>query len=315
MLAASGAKGKAVVRPLGLAGLSIVGFLAIAAPANAANFALNGVGDNQTDVYGYYYAITGGLFPTGNAPNGDNASGGTFRYMTDDPAWGLPSAYQQWAKDDWFPQNAGLALTLKSGSTTVYDNNGIETGTYGNYYNAQAQGLPNASTPGLYRGYSMVNNFDFIYATYFKIEQDTRIDTIIGYFDPNGGASDPYAFNPLSPYIAYLASIWTAVDDPNSANPDSYLPATNTFLGDFFTTWGTAATVTVSDTGVDRVFSDGSSEDIYRVVFALEDPISLPAGVYFFNHSVALVPEPGSLVLFAGGIGLLALARRRRRSA
>ena len=295
-----------------IAGIGAVAAVLSAGPALAADFALNGVGDNQTDVYGYYYAITGGKFPTGNTPNGDNASGGTFRYMTDDPAWGYPSAYQQWAKDDWFPQNAGLALTLKSGSTTVYDNNGIENGSYGNYYNAQAQGLPNASTPGLYRGYSMVNNFDFIYATYFKIAEDTRIDTIIGYFDPNGGAADPFAFNPFSPYIKYLASFWTAIDDPISADPNSFLPGTNTFLGDFFTTWGTGASVSVSDTGVDRVFQDGSTEDIYRVVFELDQAISLPAGVYFFNHSVALVTEPGTLALFAGGIGLLALGRRRR---
>lgn len=304
----------AIARLLGLAGLGVTGFLTFAGPVSAANFALNGVGDNQTDVYGYYYAITGGLFPTGSTPNGDNASGGTFRFMTDDPAWGYASAYQQWAKDDWFPQNAGLALTLKNGATTVYDNNGIAAGTYGNYYNAQAQGLPNASTPGLYRGYSMVNNFDFIYATYFKLEQDTRIDTIIGYFDPNGGASDPYAFNPLSPYIAYLASIWTAVDDPNSADPNSYLPATNTFLGDFFTTWGNAVTVTVSDSGVDRVFSDGSSEDIFQVVFKLDDAISLPAGSYFFNHSVALVPEPAGIAILGSGLFGLALLRRRRRA-
>lgn len=314
MRTVTGPKRSALSRPLGLIGLGLAGLLAMAEPA-AADFALNGAGDNQTDVYGYYYAITGGKFPTGSTPNGDNASGGTFRYMTDDPAWGYPSAYQQWAKDDWFPQNAGLALTLKSGSSVVYDNNGIEDGSYGNYYSALAQGLPNASTPGLYRGYSMVNNYDFIYATYFKLEQDAQIDTIIGYFDPNGGTSDPHAFNPLSPYIAYLASIWTAVDDPNSANPNSYLPGTNTLLGDFFTTWGSSVSVSVSDTGVDRVFSDGSTDDIYRVVFTLGDPISVPAGVYFFNHSVALVPEPGNLMLFAGGLGLLALMRRRRSRA
>jgi len=48
----------------------------------AAYPAFNGQGDNQTDALGYYYAVSGGLFPTGTTPNGDNASGGTFRYLT-----------------------------------------------------------------------------------------------------------------------------------------------------------------------------------------------------------------------------------------
>lgn len=48
----------------------------------------NGVADNEVDALGYYYIITGGKFPTGPIPNGDNASGGTFRYLLDDPGWG-----------------------------------------------------------------------------------------------------------------------------------------------------------------------------------------------------------------------------------
>lgn len=105
----------------------------------------NGAPYNQIDYYGYYYAITGGQFPTGTTPNGDNGSGGTFRFITDDPAWGYST--DVWHKDDWFPQNASLAVTLKNGGTTVYNNNGIEDGTYGNYYNATAQGFASRQHP------------------------------------------------------------------------------------------------------------------------------------------------------------------------
>ena len=68
----------------------------------AADF--DGQGDNQLDSLGYYYAMTGGKFPNGQTVNGDNASGGTFRYLLDDPAWGYP--IQVWNKDDWFQENA-----------------------------------------------------------------------------------------------------------------------------------------------------------------------------------------------------------------
>lgn len=59
--------------------------------------AFDGAADNQRDDLGYYYVMTGGKFPTGNTPNGSGASGGTFRYINDDPAWGYP--INVWHKD------------------------------------------------------------------------------------------------------------------------------------------------------------------------------------------------------------------------
>ncbi len=88
----------------------------------------NGVADNERDDLGYYYVITGGKFPTGNIPNGDNASGGTLRFINDEPAWGYP--INVWNKDDWFPQNASLALTFKNGGqsyTTTTDSRTVRT--------------------------------------------------------------------------------------------------------------------------------------------------------------------------------------------
>ncbi len=62
--------------------------MAMNCPAQAGT-AFNGQSDNQIDSDGYYYAITGGLFPTGTTPNGDNATGGTFRYILDAPEWNI----------------------------------------------------------------------------------------------------------------------------------------------------------------------------------------------------------------------------------
>ena len=122
-------------------------FLVLAIPAQAF-FEFNGHGDDQTDALGYYYIITGGKFPTGNIPNGDNASGGTFRFLADDPAWGHP--IDTWLKDDWFPDNAGFALTMKNAGVIVYDNNGIEDGTYGDYYNGSGTHANTWSLQGLF---------------------------------------------------------------------------------------------------------------------------------------------------------------------
>ncbi len=193
--------------------LLCVAGLAFATGAAAAPF--NGAGDNQLDDLGYYYIITGGKFPTGNTPNGDNASGGTFRYLPDDPAWGY--TIDIWHKDDWFPQNASFALTLMNEGAIVYDNNGIEDGTYGDYYDATAQGLEESvSCPGLYRGYSMSNNWDWIYAGYFLIEEATTFDTMIGYFDPTNG------FDPDAPVFRFTTTSVPSV--PTSQAPMAFMP-------------------------------------------------------------------------------------------
>jgi hypothetical protein len=240
----------------------------------------NVVADNQVDVLGYYYIITGGKFPTGPTPNGDNASGGTFRFLLDDLGWGYP--IDTWQKDDWFTDNAGFALTLKNAGLIVYDNNGIEDGTYGDYYNASGS----HGTHGLYRGYSMSNNFDWIYAGYFKITQETAIDQIIGYFDPNGSSLDAFPFNPYSPAIRYRMNIWSNVTG-------DLLPVnTGGFTGDVFSTDNSQGSFSWSDTGVNRIYPGvaGFPEPIYRLVFNLSSPINLQPGIYWFSHDASILP-------------------------
>jgi hypothetical protein len=177
-------------------------------------------------------------------------------------------------KDDWFSDNAGVGLTLKNGGVIVYDNNGIEDGSYGDYYDATGT----HGTHGLYRGYSMPNNFDWIYAGYFKLTGTTTFDQIIGYFDPNGNTSDPVRFNPHSRLIGYRMNIWSNVSG-------DLLPVnTGSFTGDVFTTDSVPGSFSWGDTGVDRVYPSvtGFPEDIYRLTFTLSSPVTLPPGIYWF---------------------------------
>lgn len=194
-------------------------------------------------------------------------------------------------------------MTLKNGSTIVYDNAGIEDGSYGNYYNATAQGLPSASTPGLYRGYSMSNNYDWIYAGYFKIEQTTTIDQIIGYFDETSG------FDRNNPLIAYRMNIWSNV-------AGDLLPVnTGDFTGDVFSSDYVPGTFATSDTGVDRVFGTdyaSKTDDIFRLTYTLQTPLTLDPGVYWFSHDATIVPVPGAVLLGVLGLGVAGMKLRKR---
>lgn len=284
--------------------------------AASANSAFDSQSDNETDQYGYYYAMTGGKFPTGTTPNGDNASGGTFRFLLDSPVWGSYTL-GQWNKDDWFESNASLALTLRNGQATVYDNNGLEDGSYGDYYDASNLSA-SGDKPGLYRGYAMSNNFDWIYAGYFKIEETVQVTEIIGYFDPNSG------FDPDSPDILFDMNIWSAYQDMPDTRPTSWMPVnTGGFTGDVFSAKNTPGTFAWSDTGVDRVFGtdyNNATDDIHRLSYSLEEALTLEPGVYFFSHDAEIaasqpVPEPVTMLAFASAAaGLGGYIRRRRRA-
>ncbi|GAB4132846.1 PEP-CTERM sorting domain-containing protein [Thermopirellula anaerolimosa] len=303
----------------------------------AADYSLlfNGHGEFQTDSHNYYYAVTGGKFVNGQTVNGDNASGGVFRFLFDDPDWNTVltgGAYPlaTWIRDDWFPQNAGFAMTLYNGTSIVFDNNGIEDGTYGNYYdNSTSPGNP---TPGLYRGYSMSNNFDWIYAGYFKLNEATTVTKIVAYFDGNGATVDPVngpfvTFNPHNPMIGYAVNIFNSVAG-QGVDSGHLMPAlTAGFFGDVLSSETVAGSAfragsfSVSDTGVKRKFYDASNnlvweDPIWRLEYDLDSPITLQPGEYFFSHNAKIVPEPTSLIAL-GALGITAagwrLARRRKK--
>lgn len=286
---------------------------AFAAPASAASFAFDQQADYQTDEYGYYYAITGGILPHGATPNGDNASGGTFRRIWDDPYWGGAPNLNTWRKDDWFPENAGLALTMLGvGGGVLYDNNGIEDGTHGGFYDASAL-ADSSQKPGLYRGYNMRNNFDHMYATIFITEEDLEIETIMGYFDENSG------FDRNHPFVHYSIDIFSTFLEGETGSGDPiYMPTPVTsFNGDVFSSDAShTCAFSTSDTGVDRVFGTdfgNATDDIFRLRCDLDTPFVLPAGVYAFSHSASLwIPEPSTVTVLGIGIAGLGWLRRRR---
>lgn len=284
-----------------LAVLFVLMFSALSAVQASAGV-FNGAADNGTDALGYYYIITGGIFTNGQTVNGDRASGGVFSFITDDPSWPGSYAIDTWHKDDWFASNAGFALTMRSpGGAIVYDNNGIETNSYGDYYNASGS----TGLAGLYRGYSMSNNWDWIYAGYFKLTQATTVKELVGYFDANGGSADPYPFNPNSPSIRYRMNIW-------SNDGQNLLPVnTGSFAGDVFTSDAISGTFAASDTGVVRVMPDLSTDPIYRLSYTLNDAITLQPGEYWFSHDATVVPIPGALFLLGPGLAGIAVIRKR----
>lgn len=237
---------------------------------------------------GDYNGILGGKFPPpGNAINGDNASGGTFRFLDD--GFGIFDSFNLgWAKDDFFPDQQGLAFTLRNGGIVVWDNNGIEDDSYltinfgGSFYEEAFNGQLGV---GRNHAFGMSNFFDFIYASRVEFLVPMTIDEIIAYFDGDGPTSFP--FDPDHPLLQYRMNIWSAsVADP-------LLPTyTGKFVGDVLSTDSTLGTFTWSDTGVKRDFPSTTTglidDPIFRLTWIPDTPIILSAGVYYFSHDVAI---------------------------
>jgi hypothetical protein len=274
---------------------------------------LDGMSDSGTDEHGWYYTITGGQFSTGPTPNGDNGSGGTFRFLVDNAVdWGRnPSESGVWQKDDWFSDNAGIGLTLRNGAAIVYDNNGLEpdadTPADPTYYNVITGAYP-VGGHGAHVAYSMSNNFDWVYAGYFEIESATTVTELTGYFATSNNPLDPLTagFDPDDPALRYRMNVWSNVDG-------DLLPTdTDSFDGDVFTSDLTAGTFSWSDTGFDRVGTT-SAQDIYRLAYTLDAPITLQPGVYWFSHDAIIVPEPASVLIAGMAASAFGLFYRRRR--
>ncbi len=234
---------------------------------------------------GFYYSLLGGKSVTGQTLNG--VSGGTsalaFR-QSDQITWGT-AGLNAWTNDTGlnssFSVVSGLALTLFNGTTVVYDNNGIETNTAGNFYN-NANGPSDTSKPGLTDMFSMSNYFPLVFAGYFRLAQSTTITKLTGYFDASGNITLP--FDPANPYVKYRMNIWQ-----NSPNPN--LPGeTGNFTGSVFASDNAPGTFSYSDTGLKLVSSvpNAFPKPIYRLTYTLASPLTLQAGEYWFGHDASV---------------------------
>lgn len=234
---------------------------------------------------GYYNAVVGGKPVTGQPVTGV----GTLAWRHNDTAAWTMTGYQNWVTLSSAPPIdstvAGMAVTLKNGSAIVYDNNGIETGTTGTFYDNRGGGA-DSTKPGLANLFSMSNYFPGVFATRINLTQATTITDLIGYFDPNNTPTLP--FDPNNPYVSYRVNIWSG-----TAN----LPKeTMGFTGDILSSDTAAGTMTIANTGVTRISSLSSDEvlpdPIWRLTYHLNSAITLQPGDYWFSHDAAIRSEP-----------------------
>jgi uncharacterized protein (TIGR03437 family) len=232
---------------------------------------------------GFYWTVTAGKFPNGQTMNGVSGAGSALAWRQDDAAdWGT-TGLRMWAKELGLGASgaamSGVALTLRNGGQIVFDNNGIETGETAGYYDNTGGAVADGDKPGLLVLYSQSNYTASVFAGYFRLAQTTTFDEITGYFDGNGQSILP--FNPDSPYNRYRMNIWS--------NAAGNVPLeTGDFVGDVFSSDQTAGEFSWSETGAARVFSDGAADKIFRLVYKLNSPITLPSGQYWFAHDLAL---------------------------
>lgn len=236
---------------------------------------------------GFYFVLTGGKFPNGQTRNAIPGPGTSIVFRHEAPdVWNDPGT-GQWTVDNGLDAThvatSGLALTLKNNGAIVYDNNGIETETTAGYYDNGNGAVIDGDKPGLFTAYSMSNDLKGMFAGHFALNQSTTFDQIIGYFDGNGQGALP--FDPDNVYNTYRMHIFS--------EGAGSLPGVNGFNGDVFSSATTPGTFEWSPTTASRVFSDGFTDPIYRMVYTLNAPVTLPAGSYWFSHECLVPDAPG----------------------
>jgi len=181
----------------------------------------------------------------------------------------------------------GEAVTLRNGSTAVFDNNGIEDGSGAAYY-ANAGGGPDSQKPGLANLQSQSNYFPLIFAGYIRLAASTPVTEMIGYFDGNG--EPPLPFDPSNPFIKYRMNVWS--------NSSGLPKETSSYVGDVFSSDSTAGTFSVSATSVNRTSSvvtpTSGAQPLWRLSFKPTAAVTIPAGEYWFSHDASIRDTPTS---------------------
>jgi uncharacterized protein (TIGR03437 family) len=237
---------------------------------------------------GFYFSLLGGKTVTGQTLNGVGGSTSALAFRQSDAlTWGNVGL-NAWTNNTGLGSDystvTGEALTLKNGSTIVYDNNGIETGTTGTFYNNTGGG-PDTKKPGLSDLYSMSNYFPLAFAGYLKLGASTTVSELIGYFDVLGSIDLP--FDPNNGFVKYRMNIFS--------NASGTLPKeTGNYIGDIFSSDTTAGAFSFSDTGVKIISSDPKNlpKLVYRLSYKLTTPLTLPAGEYWFSHDASVRATP-----------------------
>ena len=254
-----------------------------------------GTATSQTNVnipykpLGFYYAIFGGKAIAGQTLNGIAGANSSLALRhSDNFVWGT-DGFNAWSKNTGLVTPAysavsGLAVTLKNGAATVFDNNGIEDNTFGTFYSNTSG--PDSAKPGLSKAYSMSNYYPLIFGTFVHLTQPTTITQMIGYFDLYGDPALP--FDPGNPFVKFRMNIFS--------NASFQPKETGNFVGDVFSSDTVAGTFSYSQTAASRISSAAANtpSPIDRVVYTLASPLTLPAGDYWFSHDVAIRATPAS---------------------
>ena len=237
---------------------------------------------------GLYWEVTAGKFVNGQTFTGMPGTNGDVAVRHNDAQAFGANGFNAWSKFTGFSSTfapvAGVALTLRTGNNIVFDNNGIETGTTGSYY---------ASAPGFDVLFAMSslssptnpsNTVQGVYSGYFRLTAATAFDQMLGYFEGPENVDPP--FDPANIYNTFHMNVFSSV----SGAPKE----TGSFTGDVFTSNSTAGSFSYSRTAADRVGADGTHFPIYRLVYTLRAPLTLPAGEYWFAHDVSTPSFPSA---------------------
>lgn len=235
---------------------------------------------------GSYFVIPAGKAPNGQTFNGLSGNTSAIAYRHNSTAvWGT-EGFQSWTKNTGLPaiysEITGIALTLKNGPTTVYDNNGIDTGMTSLFYDNAGAG-DDRSKPGLLTFYSNSVRSPLITAGYFRLAAPMEITELIGYFEVSGIELRAFPFQPDNVFNSYRMNIWSNVNG---------LPRqTAQLVGDVFSSETVPGEFAHGPTPSSRVFSRGLTNTIYRLSYTTRSPFVLAAGDYWFSHDLA-VPIP-----------------------